>query len=180
MLRLGYLVGAVALAVFYYYFFGAGPTPSEYVEDLEWWRPWGTVMHAPALMSLAQMARAGFPQAWVPILIGWLPPLVVAAVGWRIMRGALGRAFLVFLTFMMLTFVYYGMRAEPVWRFFEWRFLAVAASFAAVTAGILFSASLLDETLRRSRALAAAAGLAADGCIFSLRTVVTSANIAQL
>ena len=176
MLRLGYLVGAVALAVFYYYFFGAGPTPSEYVEDLEWWRPWGTVMHAPALMSLAQMARAGFPQAWVPILLGWLPPLAVAAVGWRIMRGALGRALLVFLCFLMLTFVYYGMRAEPVWRFFEWRFLAVAASFAAITTGILFSASLLDETLRRSRALAAAAVLAAVAGIFLLSTEVTGTN----
>src|SRR5882672_1800241 len=138
MLRLGYLVGAVALAVFYYYFFGAGPTPSEYVEDLEWWRPWGTVMHWPGLMALAQMARAGFPQAWVPILLGWAPALAVGAIGWRVMRSALGRAALVFLTFMMMSFVYYGMRAEQVWRFFEWRFVAVSASFAAIITLILF------------------------------------------
>ncbi len=176
MLRLAYLVGAVALTVFYYYFFGAGPTPSEYVDDLEWWRPWGTVMHWPALMSLAQMARAGFPQAWLPILSGWLPALAVAALGWRIMRSALGRALLVFLTFLMLAFVYYGMRAEQVWRFFEWRFVAVAASFAAITTLMLFAASLLDETLRRSRVLAAVAVLAIVTGIFLLSTEVTGTN----
>jgi hypothetical protein len=176
MLRLVYLVGVVALAVFYYYFFGAGPTPSEYVEDLEWWRPWGTVMHWPVLMSFAQMARAGFPQAWVPILLGWLPPLAVAAVGWRLMRGALGRSVLVFLAFVMMAFVYYGMRAEQVWRFFEWRFLAVSASFAAIVTLFLFAASLLDETLRRSRMLAFAVALAAIGGIFVLSTEVTGTN----
>jgi len=176
MLRLAYLVGAVALTVFYYYFFGAGPTPSEYIEDLEWWRPWGTVMHWPALMDLAQMARAGFPQAWVPILLGWLPPLAVAAVGWRIMRGAPGRALLVFLTFLMMSFVYYGLRAEQVWLFFQWRFVAVSASFAAIVTGILFAGSLLDETLRRSRALAAIAVLAAVAGIFLLSTEVTGTN----
>jgi hypothetical protein len=176
MLRLAYLVGVIALTVFYYYFFGAGPTPSEYIEDLEWWRPWGTVMHAPMLMSLAQMARAGFPQAWVPILLGWAPPLVVTIVGWRIMRGALGRSLLVFFAFLMLTFVYYGMRAEQVWRFFEWRFVAVAASFAAITTAILFAASLLDETLRRSRALAGLVVIAAVAGIFLLSTEVTGTN----
>ena len=176
MLRLGYLVGVVALAVFYYYFFGAGPTPSEYVEDLEWWRPWGTVMHAPVLMGLAQLARGGFPQAWVPILLGWLPPLAVAALGWRILRSAFGRAVLVFLTFIMLSFVYYGMRAEQVWRFFEWRFLAVSASFAAVVTLFMFAASLFDETLRRSRALACAVAIAAVAGIFVLSTEVTGTN----
>jgi len=176
MLRRSYLVGVLALTVFYYFFFGAGPTPSEYVEDLEWWRPWGTVMHWPALMGLAKMARAGFPQAWVPIALGWLPPLAVAAVGWRVLRSALGRAALVFLTFLMLAFVYYGMRAEQVWRFFEWRFLAVAASFSAIVVLFLFAASLVDETLRRSRALALLVSLAAIAGIFLLSTEVTGTN----
>jgi hypothetical protein len=176
MLRLGYLVGVLALAVFYYYFFGAGPTPSEYVEDLEWWRPWGTFMHWPVLMDLAQMARAGFPQAWTPILLGWLPPLAVAALGWRLFRSSFGRACLVFLTSLMLVFVYYGLRAEQVWRFFEWRFLAVAASFCAVLTAIAFAASLLDGVLRRSRALAALVVIAAVAGIFLLSTEVTGTN----
>ncbi len=176
MLRLAYLVGVIALTVFYYYFFGAGPTPSEYVEDLEWWRPWGTIMSDPRLLELAQLARAGFPKAWVPILLAWAPPLAALGIGWRIMRGSLGRAALVFLTFLMLVFVYYGMRAEPVWRFFEWRFVAVAASFGAILTAFLFSASLLDETLKRSRALAVLFFAAAIAGIFVLSTEVTGTN----
>jgi hypothetical protein len=176
MLRLGYLAGVFALAVFYYYFFGAGPTPSEYVEDLEWWRPWGTFMHWPTVMGLAQMARAGFPQAWLPILLGWAPPLALAALGWRLQRTTFARACLVFLTSLMLVFVYYGLRAEQVWRFFEWRFIAVAASFCAILTAIAFAASLLDDALRRSRALAAVLVVAALAGIFLLSTEVTGTN----
>ncbi|MFI5315704.1 MAG: hypothetical protein ACHQ6T_08380 [Myxococcota bacterium] len=176
MLRLGYLAGVLALAVFYYFFFGAGPTPSEYVEDLQWWRPWGTVMHAPALMGLAKMARAGFPDAWVPILLGWLPPVALSIAGWRVLRSALARSILIFLALLMLAFVYYGMRAEQVWRFFEWRFIAVAASFAAIVVLLLFAASLVDETLRRSRALALVVSLSAIAGIFVLSTEVTGTN----
>ena len=68
MLRLVFLVSAALLTVFYYYFFGAGPTASDYMDDLAWWQPWGTLMRDLHFASLAQMARAGFPQAWVPIL----------------------------------------------------------------------------------------------------------------
>jgi hypothetical protein len=176
MLRIAYLAGVLALTVFYYYFFGAGPTPSEYIEDLEWWRPWGTAMHWPALMGLAQMARAGLPQSLVPILLGWLPPFLVAAVGWSFLRSAIYRATLVFLTALMFVFVYYGLRAEQVWRFFEWRFIAVAASFCAVITLISFAATILDETLQRSRVLAALVMLAAVAGIFLLSTEVTGTN----
>ena len=174
--RLGYLAGVLALAVFYYYFFGAGPTPSEYVEDLEWWRPWGTFMHWPAVMNLAQMARAGFPEAAWPIALGWLPPLLVAAGGFRLLRTPFERACLVVLTGLMLMFVYYGLRAEQVWRFLEWRFLAVAAAFCSVVTAIAFAASLTDSLLRRSRALAALVLLAAVAGIFLLSTEVTGTN----
>jgi hypothetical protein len=92
------------------------------------------------------------------------------------MRGSLGRAALVFLAFLMMTFVYYGMRAEPVWRFFEWRFVAVAASFGGILTAFLFSASLLDETLKRSRVLAALLVVAAVAGIFMLSTEVTGTN----
>lgn len=176
MLRLVYLAGVLALAVFYYYFFGAGPTPSEYVEDLEWWRPWGTFMHWPTVMNLAQMARAGFPQAAWPIALGWLPPLLVAAGGWRLMRTPLARVCLVVLTALMMMFVYYGLRAEQVWRFLEWRFVAVAASFCAIVTAILFAASLFDGVLRRSRALAALVALAVVAAILLLSTGVTGTN----
>ena len=123
MLRLAYLVGVVALTVFYYFFFGAGPTPSEYVEDLEWWRPWGTVDALAGAMGLAQMARAGLPAG-----VGADPAGAgcrrsrFAALGWRILRSALAARCSCSWRSLMLSFVYYGLRAEQVWRFFEWRF----------------------------------------------------------
>ena len=176
MLRLGYLAGVFALAVFYYYFFGVGPTPSEYVEDLEWWRPWGTFMHWPVLMDLAQAARAGFPQAWKALAVGWVPALAVAGIGWRIMRTPLERACLSVLILLMLIFVYYGLRAEQVWRFLEWRFVAVAAAFCAIVVAIVFATSLFDEVARRSRALAAVVAIGAVTGIFLLTTEVTGTN----
>ena len=176
MLRRGYLAVVAALTVVYYFFFGAGPSPSEYVEDLPWWRPWGTALHWPPLMGLAEMARAGFPRAWVPILLGCAPPLALAFLGWRVLRSALSRALLVFLCGMMCVFVYYGLRAEQVWRFFEWRFAAVSASFCAAVVAIAFAAQLFDQALRLSRALAIALALAAFAAIFLLSTQVTGTN----
>jgi hypothetical protein len=176
MLRRTYLVGVTALAVFYYFFFGAGPSPSEYVDDLPWWRPWGTALHWPPLMGLAQMARAGFPKAWLPIGLGCLVPLVVFAIGWRVLRGAVSRAVLAFLCALMCVFVYYGLRAEQVWRFFEWRFLAVAASFCGVVIAILFAPSLYDAAQKRSRPVALLLALGALVGIFLLSTEVTGTN----
>jgi len=176
MLRRGYLAVIAALTVFYYFFFGAGPSPSEYVEDLPWWRPWGTALHWPPLMGLAEMARAGFPKAWLPILLGCAPPVALALVGWRVLRSALGRALLVFMCAMMCVFVYYGMRAEQVWRFFEWRFPAVAASFCAVVVAIAFAPQLYEQARRLSRPLAWALGLAACAGIFLLSTEVTGTS----
>ena len=176
MLRRSYLALIAALSVFYYFFFGAGPSPSEYVEDLPWWRPWGTALHWPPLMGLAEMARAGFPRAWVPILLGCAPPLALALLGWRVLRSALGRALLVFLCAMMCVFVYYGLRAEQVWRFFEWRFAAVSASFCAVVVAIAFAPQLFEQARRLSRPLAWALALAAGAVIFLLSTEVTGTS----
>jgi hypothetical protein len=171
MLRRSVLAVAAALTVFY-----AGPSPSEYVEDLPWWRPWGTALHWPPLMGLAEMARAGFPRAWLPILLGCAPPLALALLGWRMLRGALGRALLLFLCAMMCVFVYYGLRAEQVWRFFEWRFAAVSASFCAVVVAIAFAPQLFAQARRLSRLLAWALALGACAGIFLLSTEVTGTN----
>ncbi|HTO71568.1 MAG TPA: hypothetical protein VMR31_17035 [Myxococcota bacterium] len=179
MLRRAYLGGVAALAAFYYFFFGAGPTPSEYVDDLEWWRPWGTALHWPPLMGLAEMARAGFPRAWLPLLLGCAPPLLLGALGWRLMKGVLERAWLVFLVFLMCVFVYYGLRAEQVWRFLEWRFAAVSASFCAIITAFLFAPRLFEGALHASRALAALLAAIAVAGIFLLSTEVTGTNSAM-
>jgi hypothetical protein len=177
MSRLLFLVSAGALTVFYYYFFGAGPTASDYMDDLEWWRPWGTLMRDLHFAGLAQMARAGFPQAWVPILLGFAPALALCAAGWRVMRGALGRALLFFFAVMMCSFVYYGLRLETIWRFLEWRFALVFGAFTAVITALLFAPSLFDAALARSRVLAAALALAAVAGIFLLSTEVTGTDL---
>jgi hypothetical protein len=176
MLRVVLLVSAALLTVFYYYFFGAGPTASDYMDDLEWWRPWGTLMRDLHFATLAQMARAGFPQAWVPILVGFAPAIALCAGGWRVMRGALGRALLFFFALLMCSFVYYGLRGETIWRFLEWRFALVFGAFCAVVTALLFSPSLFGGALARSRALAAGLALAAVAVIFLLSTEVTGTN----
>jgi hypothetical protein len=174
--RLAFLLAVTALAVFYHYFFGVGPTPSEYIEDLEWWRPWGTATHWLPLASLATLAQGPMPRALLAIGLVSLPPVALCVAGMRLLRSAFARSYLLFLTLMMLAFVYYGYRAGQVWRFFEWRFVAVCASFAAVVSVLLFAPSLFESLWRRSRALAGLGALLVLAAIFLLSTEVTGTN----
>jgi len=177
MIRLLFLVSATALAVAYYFWFGAGPSASEYLEDLEWWRPWGTVVRWLPFVSLTQMARAGLPQALLTLGLFWATPLALFVAARALFhKNAAARAYVFFLALLMCVFVWYGYRAEQVWRFFEWRFAAVSAAFAAITTLIMFAPSLLDGLVRRSRALAALAVTAAGAAIFVLSTEVTGTN----
>jgi hypothetical protein len=177
MKRLAYLVGATALAVVYYFAFGAGPTASEYMDDLEWWRPWGTAVRWLPMVGITALARASLPQALLPLGLFWFPPLALFAGGFAVFRkSAAARAYLCFVALTMCIFVWYGYRAEQVWRFFEWRFAAVVTSFAAVVSVILFSPSLLRGLARRSRAAALLAVAAAAGAIFVLSTEVTGTS----
>jgi hypothetical protein len=180
MIRLAYLVGVTALAVVYYFGFGAGPSASEYLDDLEWWRPWGTAVRWLPMVGLTTMARAGLPQALVPLALFWGPPLGFFVAGLALFRkSAVARAYLFFLALTMCVFVWYGYRAEQVWRFFEWRFAAVATAFTAIVSVILFSPSLLRGVAQRSRALALLAVAAVAGAIFVLSTEVTGTNSAM-
>ncbi len=177
MIRFAYLAGATALAVVYYFGFGAGPSASEYLEDLEWWRPWGTAVRWLPLVGLTQMAREGLPQALAPLALFWGPPLALFAGGLALFRrSAAARAYLFFLALTMCVFVWYGYRAEQVWRFFEWRFAAVATAFTGIVSVVLFSPSLVHGLAARSRVLALAAVAAAVGAIFVLSTEVTGTN----
>jgi len=177
MIRLVYLAGVTALAVVYYFGFGAGPSASEYLDDLEWWRPWGTAVRWLPLVGLTAMAREGLPQALAPLALFWAPPLALFAGGLALFRkSAAARAYLFFLALTMCIFVWYGYRAEQVWRFFEWRFAAVATAFAAIVSVILFSPSLLRGLATRSRVLALLAVAVAMAAIFVLSTEVTGTN----
>ena len=177
MIRLLFLAGATALAVVYYFGFGAGPSASEYLDDLEWWRPWGTLVRWLPLAGLTAMARGGLPQVLVPLALACAPPLAVFVAALAVFRkSAAARAYVFFLALTMCVFVWYGYRAEQVWHFFEWRFGAVAISFAAITSLILFSPSLLRGLTRRSLALAVLSVAAAAAAIFALSTEVTGTN----
>ncbi len=177
MIRLAYLVGATALAVVYYFAFGAGPSASEYLDDLEWWRPWGTAVRWLPFVELTALAREGLPGALVPLGLFWGPPLALFAGGFALFRkNAVAHAYLFFLALTMCVFVWYGYRAEQVWRFFEWRFAAVATSFTAIVSVIVFSPSLLRGLARHSRVLAWIAAAAAGLAIFVLSTEVTGTN----
>ena len=177
MSRIVFLAGATALAVAYYFGFGAGPSASEYLDDLEWWRPWGTLVRWLPFSGLTALAREGLPQMLVPLALFWAPPLAVFAASLGIFRkSAAARTYVFFLALTMCVFVWYGYRAEQVWRFFEWRFGAVAISFAAITSLILFAPSLLRGLTRRSLALALLSIAAAAAGIFVLSTEVTGTN----
>jgi hypothetical protein len=172
-----FLLGTAALVVVYYYAFGAGPTASEYIEDLEWWRPWGSAIRWLPLVELTQIARGDFPAALGPILLFCAPPILLFLAALALFRAsALGRATAFFAALLMCVFVYYGYRAEQVWRFFEWRFAAVSASFVAIVTAIAFAPSLLGALSRRSRALAALVALAAVIAIGVLSTEITGTN----
>jgi hypothetical protein len=177
MIRLLFLAGATALAVAYYFGFGAGPSASEYLEDLEWWRPWGSVVRWLPFASLTQTARASFPEALATLGLFWAPPIALFAAALALFpKNAAARAYVFFLALLMCVFVWYGYRAEQVWRFFEWRFAAVSAAFAAVTTLIAFAPSLLDGLARRSRALAVIGVATATAAIFVLSTEITGTN----
>lgn len=175
--RLLFLLVTAALVVVYYFAFGAGPSASEYLEDLEWWRPWGTAVRWLPLVPLTEMARAGFPSMLAPLLLFCAPPVALFVGALALFRkSAFARAAVFFAALLMCIFVYYGYRAEQVWRFFEWRFAAVSASFAAIVTAIAFAPSLLGALARRSRWLAAGVAAAAVAVIGLLSTEITGTN----
>jgi hypothetical protein len=171
------LLVTAALLVVYYYGFGVGPSASEYLDDLEWWRPWGTFVLWLPMVPITQVARGAFPAALGPILLFCAPPIGLFLAALALFRkSAFARALVFFAALSMCIFVYWGYRAEQVWRFFEWRFAAVSASFAAVVTLIAFAPSLLGSLSRRSRVLAGFAAAATMAAIGLLSTEITGTN----
>ncbi len=176
MVRILYLVIAAVLAVFYYYFIGAGPGPSELPEDLEWWRPRGWLLRWDVLMGLAEMRDREGVAGLVPVFLFWIPPLALALVGFYLLRSAIMRVVVVWLSLLLGVFAYYGVSAERVWRFFEWRFTAVAASFLAIVAVCFFAPSLVRALARIPRVIAAGLLLALLAGLFLLQTEITGTD----
>jgi hypothetical protein len=63
-----------------------------------------------------------------------LPSVAVAVAVCFVTRSVLARTLAGFATIASACFVFYGLEADRVWRFFHWRWSVAALLFAAVTA----------------------------------------------
>ena len=176
MRRLVYLLVLVGMLAGYYEFLGPGPRVSEYVEDLEWWRPNGFVHTSETFAGLQKLAEEGGAGATIPVGLFWLPAAAMLVWGLWLFRSAPMRALITACFFMLLIIPYYGYMADRAWLFFEWRSPAVAATFAAVMAITLFAPSLLRAALDRSRVLTAVAVAGVVVGVFLLTTEVTGTD----
>ena len=175
--RILFLVLFLGIAVFYYFFFGPGPTLQDLSGGLPWWRPRGWALRWHSFAGLAGMARSGWPSILLPILIFCIPPVTLTGVGFALFRSALLRTVLLALGLSLCFFVVYGYIAEgAIWRFFSWRFLATALSLGSIVAVLALAPSLLRGVLTLPRAWAITLLLAVFACIFLLSTEITGTN----
>ena len=171
-----YILTLAAMLVGYYEFLGPGPTPSELVEDLEWWRPYGFAHTWKLFGALERLADEGGPGALVPLGLFWLPPFALLIRGFKLYRSAVLRSLSVTCFFVLVTLVYYGYMADRVWRFFEWRSPAVAATLGGITAASLFAPSLLQAALARTRVWTGFSLAGALAVVFLLTTEITGTD----
>jgi hypothetical protein len=176
MQRLVYFLVLAGMLVGYYEFLGPGPGPSEFVEDLEWWRTRGYAHTWEVFGPLERLAEAGGAGALVPVGLFWLPPVAMLVWGFKLFGSAVLRTLFTTCFLLLLTFAYYGYLADRAWRFFEWRSPAVAATFAGVTAIALFAPSLLRAALQRSRVWTAIVLAGVLAGVFLLSTEVTGTD----
>ncbi|MFQ5699137.1 MAG: hypothetical protein ACE5IL_12730 [Myxococcota bacterium] len=176
MQRVLYLLILAAMLVGYYEGLGPGPGPSDLIEDLEWWRPAGFAHTWALFAGLERLAEGGGRGALVALGLFWLPAVAMLAWGLRLFRSAILRTWATTSFLLLLILSYYGYLAEGVWRFFEWRSVAVAATFAGVVASALFAPSLVRGALARSRVWTALALAGTFAGVFLLSTEITGTN----
>jgi hypothetical protein len=169
------LVAFVALAVSYYYLFGAGPTPSE-LGELPWWRPRGWALRWESLAALKELREAEGAVRLLPVLLFLLPILALAIPLLVLFKSAVMRSLILGVGLTAWAFVYYGYLAEGIWRFFSWRAPAATLSFFLLLSALLFAPSLLRSMARLSLGWRALALIAAFGSIYLLSTEVTGTN----
>lgn len=177
IVRIALFAGLILLAVVYYYFLGYGPTASEIYDDREWWQPRGWIHQWAAFSALSDMARdRESARQYLPVLLFSLPGIAAIWAGFRLYKGALGRAVTCFLGSLLIAMAYYGCVRDGIWRFFEWRFAMVVASFLAVMVAFMFAPSLLRSLNRLPRVLMVAVLAAVAAGAFVLSTEVTGTN----
>ncbi len=177
MSRFALLAGLMLLIVVYYYFLGYGPTPSEIYDDREWWQPRGWLHQVHLFSALSDMARDRESlRQYLPVLLFSLPGMAGIWAGLRMFKGPLGRGVVVFLGTLLAAIAYYGCVRDGIWRFFEWRFIMVVASFLGVLISFSLAPSLLRSLNRAPRTVTAAVLAAVAAAAFVLSTEVTGTN----
>jgi hypothetical protein len=131
----GALAALVAWGAFVHH--GIGPSRGR---AAEWWQPRGFLLRGglDAVTDDVRIALAAFG----------LPALVLAALVWRGSRSALARAAALWVALGVALFVYYGIEAAGIWRFFHWRGSAVMCLLALVVA-VALAAPWLAERLEQ-------------------------------
>jgi len=182
-----FVVALVGLAVFYYYFLGAGPTPSEKVEDLPWWRPmgWALRLEQAPLAPLQEIAAAveqarhegrWEPRGLIPLALFTLPPILLGALGFRLFRSALARVLLLATAVTLCAFAYYGWLSVETWQDYSWRW-PITLFLTAVYLAVFALAPALVEDLRGRPAAVRALGLLAFAApIYFMSTEITGTN----
>lgn len=176
MLRSLLLAALAGLAIAYYFFLGPGPTLAD-LGERDWWQPTGLLVRSAMLGGLRELARTeGNGLRLIPVALFALPPLVLGACAFPLLRSAVLRTVALTLALTSVSFAYYGYLAEDIWRFFSWRWAAVSLTLAGLVSALALAPSLLAAALRLPTAGRACALLAAFAVIYLVSTEITGTN----
>jgi hypothetical protein len=187
MLRAAYLALFLGLAITYYEFLGAEPTPSERAGSIAWWRPagWARSLEWNALKTLQEIGADTVqarhegrfePRSLIPLGLFAAPAALASAVGFALFRSSLMRAALLALGLTLCAFSYYGWLDLETWQDYGWRWPLVLLSTAGYLAVFALAPAFVRAVRSRSRAFQGAALLAFVVPIHVLSLEVTGTN----
>jgi hypothetical protein len=187
VLRVLVVLAFLGLTVGYYYFLGAGPTPSERAEDVAWWRPrgWARQLDWEPLAPLQQIGAdveqarhegRSEPRGLIPLALFALPPLLLGAAGFALFRSAEARVLVLAFTLLLCAFSYYGWLDPETWKDYSWRWPAVLLTTSLYLSAFALAPALLRTFRRRSAAARATAILAFVVSVYFLSIEISGTN----
>jgi hypothetical protein len=185
--RCVYVCAFLALAVVYYEFLGAAPTPSEKPETIAWWRPMGLALQldsawlAPLQKIAASVEQARHEGSWeprgaIPLALTALPPLLLIALGFALFRSAVSRVLVLGLGLTLCAFGYYGWLDPATWQDYGWRWPAVLLSTSLCLSVFVLSPALVAALRSRAAALQVIAAAVFALSIYFLSIEITGTN----
>ena len=186
-LRVAYLALFLGLALAYYEFLGAGPTPSERAGYIPWWRPagWARSLDWRVLKPLQEIGADTVqarhegrfePRSLIPLGLFAAPAALASAAGFALFRSVSMRAALLALGLTLCAFSYYGWLDLETWQDYSWRWPVVLLSTAGYLAVFALAPAIVRAAHARSAALRVAALLAFVLPIHVLSLEVTGTN----